>query len=224
MTLLPAGCELWFSEEPVTVLSCNPYTPGSELRLGCTVTGDPNSFTIHWVFSPTSGGTNTLSNSQGVDIQDIHDMDNRKSRIRLSNIADDDGAGMYSCQVRFNNGTVIGESNKLQLLSSVTYSEYPPCDDEHHSEESTKCLIDQATVEALVATTTTMQPSTDNGETPDSALYAVIGVIAVFCVVIISLTVIIVLLYRKKCGRVSLKTAGEYVYCYHRIMGIIDHH
>ena len=54
------------------------------------------------------------------------------------------------------------------------------------------------------------QSTGSTGDAPLSGpLYAVIGVIAVFVLIIITLSIVIVLLCRRKCGHGETRTAGQ---------------
>ena len=143
-------------------------------------------------------------------------------------------ASSYWCQVRMN-GDLLQRSNMLFLSPEEAY---PPgaaaCSiTEHQSVDTSKCADlppgSQTTTPPLALgmsvqgamPTVNLQPtptplgmgddSGDDNGSVQQALYIVVGVIAVFAIIIVTLTVTIVILYRKKVARVSFKAEGESV-------------
>ena len=224
-----------FIEEPDVSLSCNPYG-NDELITECTVVGPINTFTIQWVWRDLVGVDNILMDSNSPAESDVTIQSRRTlhsngedqnvdSRLTISGLMN--RIGQYWCRVRLTNGTVLEQpSNVLQLLVNSAYSSHGNCDETSLSDTSDDCIFPVAGVIAQTTTPPIEEPTTTpslettstqplNQTSPSdqtglgTALYSVIAVIVVFCAVIVTLTVTIVLLYRRKSARVDIKTAGK---------------
>lgn len=230
-----SDCEYMFIEEPLVNLPCDPYG-NNKLITECTVTGPINSFSIQWAERSLDGGniiltdSNSGSSESDVAIEAMNmghsngEEQSVRSRLTISGLAN--RIAQYWCQVRLTNGTVLEHtSNVLQLLVDSTYSSQGNCDEEPLSETSDECIFPVSGAIAQTSTPPIEEPTTTpslpatsaqplNQTSPSDqpglgpALYSVIAVIIVFCAVIVTLTVTIVLLYRKKCARGDIKTAG----------------
>ena len=147
----------------------------------------------------------------------------RTSRLIIKRLNEVNDVGDYWCQVRLQNGTVLPKkSNILTLSSEAQYQGLGPCDGSQVVDKEDCILPSQVTVPGVTDTLTpntgpvvqttasssnlSLTPQSTDGamEEPGSknlvALYAVVAVIVVFCLVIVTLSIIIVVLYRKKCG------------------------
>ena len=140
----------------------------------------------------------------------------------------------YWCQVRVN-GDLLQRSNMLFLSPEETY---PPgaaaCSiTEHQSADSSKCadlppgsqptpppLALGTSVQGAMPTVNLQPTPTPLGMGDDSGddngsvqqdLYIVVGVVAIFAIIIVTLIVTIVILYHKKVARESFKVEGESV-------------
>ena len=202
-------------------LTCNPYII-NELRTACTVHAPSFDFTIHWFWESSRDVVTEVDRSQ------VRSSSTRSQLfLRLKNLANH--TGLYWCQARLSNGTVLEGSNRLILLEESAYVHQnivncTTAGDQRLQQRSDRCIFSLPTTDntpspTIMEQSTTTSPSftptmalnqtsSPTQESLGPALYAVIAVILVFCLVIITLTVVIVLLYRRKCARVDFKTAG----------------
>ena len=153
--------------------------------------------------------------------------------------AEDVDPSSYWCQVCVN-GDLLQRSNMLFLSSEEIYPPGACSITEHQSTDTSKCADlppgSQPTPPPLGTSvqgampTVNLQPTTtplgmgddpgdDNGSVQQD-LYIVVGVVAVFAIIIVTLIVTIVILYRKKVARVSFKTEGESVGCWGTTAGM----
>ena len=207
-------------------MPCNPY-PADRIILHCGVRAPDFNFLIQWIWQADSS-----SELIELDPTDLNVMistvtpssfNGFRSRLSVTNLMN--RAGMFWCRARLSNGTRLEDSNKLTLYSQNGYENDNDCGNEPLSEQSStgRCIntaFSVAETPPLFAMGQTTPPTVlaGNQTTPSSpdglgsALYTVIAVILVFCLVIVMLSVTIVLLYRRrKCGRGDIKTAGECV-------------
>ena len=159
----------------------------------------------------------------------------RSSRLTVMELNESNDVGDYWCQVRLENGTIFQEkSNILSLGAEEKYNGIDSCMMSNFIVQN-NCIVPLQVREtavtadgiiptnagSIVQTISSSDPSPTDKTTTGSiektersssnlaALYAVVGIIVVFCVVIVTLSIIIVVLYRKKCGPVRFKTGGE---------------
>ena len=223
-------------EEPDVSLSCNPYG-NDKLITECTVIGPGNTFSIQWVWRDLVGGNTILMDSNSdvtIGTMTSHTNGGEKTvvRSRLTIRGLINRIGQYWCRVLLTNGTVLEQtSNILQLLVNSAYSSqgnFSCHENEVLSDGSDDCIFpvtgdiaqtttppiseEPTTTPRLETTSTQPLNQTSPSDQPGlgTALYSVIAVIVVFCAVIVTLTVTIVLLYRRKCARVDIKTAGKH--------------
>ena len=145
--------------------------------------------------------------------------------------AEDVSPYAYWCQVRVN-GDLLQRSNMLFLSPEESYSGAAACSiTEQQSTELPRCAdlppgspptppplgmsIQGAMPTVNLQPTPTPlgmgdDPGDDNGSVQQD-LYIVVGVVAIFAIIIVTLIVTIVILYRKKVARVSFKAEGESV-------------
>ena len=143
-------------------------------------------------------------------------------------------ASSYWCQVRVN-GDLLQRSNMLFVIAEEAY---PPgaaaCSiTEHQSADTSKCadlppgsqptpppLALGTSVQGAMPTVNLQPTPTPLGMGDDSGddngsvqqdLYIVVGVVAIFAIIIVTLIVTIVILYRKKVAKESFKVEGESV-------------
>ena len=139
----------------------------------------------------------------------------------------------YWCQVRVN-GDLLQRSNMLFLSTEEGYPGAATCSIiEHQSTGMSKCadlppgsqptpppLALGTSVQGAMPTVNLQPTPTPLGMGDDSGddngsvqqdLYIVVGVVAIFAIIIVTLIVTIVILYRKKVARVSFKAEGESV-------------
>lgn len=225
-------CEYRFTVEPLPNVLCNPYAV-DEVRTACAVVGQKEPFIIDWVWRDNiTGDSTTLEEDQfeNIDIQSIMSTDSLQrltisTRLRITALTRVDHVGWYWCQVRLSNGTVLSQSrNSLLIRGSDSYDGQRNCSaNETLSEQIEGCASSvsspdssnppeeqSTTVNTNQATSPqpqTKPPTDEPGLSP--ALYLIIGVVIVFGSVIITLTVTIVVLYRRKCANVEIKPAGK---------------
>ena len=214
-------------EEPLLVLPCNPY-PSDGITLHCTVRAPDFSFTIQWIWQADSSSELIELDSSDMNVtinnMNLSVFDAIRSRLNVKNLIN--RVGMFWCRATLNNGTQLEDSSKLTLYNQNVYENDMNCANEELSERSStgRCINAASSVaetppllamDQITSSPTTMAGNETTPPAPDSlgpALYAVIAVILVFCLVIVTLTVTIVLLYRRrKCGRGDIKTAGELI-------------
>ena len=213
-------------------LNCNPYD-GARLVMRCTADGPSTpAFTIMWMRE--RNGIDRRLNDSHIDVIRFNDGQTlkRTSRLIIKRLNEVNDVGDYWCQVRLQNGTVLPKkSNILTLSSEAQYQGLGRCggsqfvvkeDCIHPSQVTVSEVTDALTPNTgpVVQTTASssnlsLTPQSTDGamEEPGSknlaALYAVVAVIVVFCLVIVTLSIIIVVLYRKKCGPLRFKTEGK---------------
>ncbi len=129
------------------------------------------------------------------------------------------GTPVLWCQVVVE-GRLQRPSRKLMLQPSNFYTSYESCSlsaNQSLDEESCADLDPPPTPSLTPSPTTSVgddgKPQSggggDDDDSLETALFSIIGVIAVFCIVIVTLAVTIVILYRKKVRRVRIKGAGK---------------
>ena len=176
----------------------------------------------------------TINADDNIIINSEQNFQRRSSRLTVNGLSEVDDVGDYWCQVRLQNGTVLQKkSNILTLSSEAQYQGLGRCIESQFVDKEDCIHPPQVTVPGVtdaltpntgpvVQTTASssnlsLTPQSTDGamEEPGSknlaALYAVVAVIVVFCLVIVTLSIIIVVLYRKKCGPVRFKTEGKQV-------------
>ncbi len=197
--------------------SCNPYAQDT-ITLHCSVEAPDFNFDIKWIWQASpSARTNELMMSNGeVIIQQRFIEKGYRSRLNIRNLAS--RTGTYWCLAELNNGTKFENSTKFTLLNGVGYLNTPGCSpsSSFSDQSQDRCIHAESSVSEVSATVGTTSVATlVNETTPPSfdalgpALYAVVAVILVFCLVIVTLSVTIVVLYRRRCARVNFKTSGE---------------
>ena len=152
------------------------------------------------------------------------------SRITLTGLNMVNDVGDYWCQVRLENGFLLQErSNVLALGSENQYLGLSRCGSVVLLVDEMKCLqtlqdLATAGTDSRVPTINTgsvIQPTAPSPELSEKTgdpvgepertrniLAALYAVIIVFCIVIVTLTIITVVLCRKKCGPVRFKAEG----------------
>ena len=215
------------------MLSCNPYTSG--FRLGCDVLAllgpatEGADFSIEWrriiTFEEQMIQDGVMEENRGrgpVLGYNLH-----QSILTID--AEDVDSSSYWCQVRVN-GDLLQRSNMLFVIAEEAY---PPsaaaCSiTEHQSADTSKCADlppgSQPTPPPLGTSiqgampTMNLQPTptplgmgNDPGDDNGSVQYIVVGVVAIFAIIIVTLIVTTVILYRKKVARESFKVEGESV-------------
>ena len=191
-------------------LTCNPYN--NELRTSCTVSGPSLDFTIHWFWQNTGGNITEIDGSK-VQNQTLSDAKTR-SQLFFRNLAN--RTGLFWCQVRLATGIELEGSSRLILLEESFYLEqsFVTCglrSAKIFSEQTSRCIFSfPATEDTTIIKHPTTSPTittsvlrhtspTTNSVGPFDASpwpYIVIAIVVIFFLVIISLTVGIVFLYR----------------------------
>ena len=214
-------------------LECNPYENGVLLR--CAVDGPVDTqFSIEWYKMG-------LSDDQAVIVVgDTQVMSGSVRSTRLLIQAGDlSGNGdAFWCQIRVY-GQLLRKSSTLYVTVENWYNNvknFEDCSFTQSLADTTNPLCVNLTVQPIVTPTsylriaphaappiaTTAMPtstsegSSDGGSGLQTALYAVITIIAVFCIAIVTLAIAIVVLYRRKVRRMDVKVAGksfEWVSC-----------
>ena len=118
LSLLCIACRYLYTELPIVNLRCHPYDSG-RLFTECAVTrgNGEEPINIEWVFqSADSIFRGFLSSSSTITITESFSTSlTQRSQLRIAS-PNDDNAGEYSCQIRFDNGTLAPASRALQLL------------------------------------------------------------------------------------------------------------
>ena len=225
------------------MLDCNPYE-NTRLSLICTAEGPFTPIlTVIFIWMRRRDGSDeilvdsqqrvTIVNNITISMQLIVRHDSRLTVSELSETAD---TGEYWCQVRLPNGTVLQKkSNVLTLDNEAQYRSRAPCSGSQVVDKE-ECIpplqvtlpvatdaTDTQTPDPGSAAQTTV-PSTsqvpqvtgDATEEPESKadFYAIVAVIVVFCILIVALSIIIVMLCKRKRGPVRFKTrSGKQRFC-----------
>ena len=135
------------------------------------------------------------------------------SGLTVNDLNETDDTGDYWCQVRLENGTVLQKkSNVLTLENEAQYRGLPPCSGSQ-SMIRVEC-IHPLQVTLPVATDATDVQTSDQvtrdatEEPPESRadFYAIVAVVVVFCILTVALSIIIVMLCKKKHGQARFQT------------------
>ncbi len=182
----------------------------------CAIEAPNFNFTIKWKWqaSLTSETKELLSTDISITNNGF------RSRLLVRNL--ESHAGIYWCLAELFNGTNLEDSSKFTLLNRDEYeSGLVDCSStmSFSVQSISKCIYAAPSViETLPPnfkdeTGTSTLPDQTTPPSPDDlgpALYAVIAVILVFCLVIVTLSIAIVVLYRRGCARQRhFKTSGE---------------
>ncbi len=213
-------CQYKYTIQPPDQLDCNPY--GQGFSLSCRVEG-PQSvmFSVEW-YRKSSTQTDPEKMGSVMDKSGSVDDSTFFIREKISLIDSDlQDIPTFWCQVVVAEGRLQRPSRKLTLQPPSSYSEDDQmCSlspDQSVDEESCADLDPSPTPSLTPSPTTSVgddgKPQSggggDDDDSLETALFSIIGVIAVFCIVIVTLAVTIVILYRKKVRRVRIKGAGK---------------
>ena len=166
------NCRYQYTEQPVSLISCNPYT-NSRMTTLCTVTLASNEERIDvltWIFvsevgnrdrlsSETSGGKYTITQTNvGSSI---------KSHLIINNLQESD-EGSYYCQAEFSNGTALPRSQEINVFDRRAYTNFPSCNESRaESTVTSRCVLFSSEVvqplpstEASAASVTTSPATT----------------------------------------------------------------
>ena len=214
-------------------LKCNPYD-ATRLVLTCLVEGPSTpSFTIIWM-RERNGIDEGLGSQTGIDI-DAENLNinsrglRRSSRLTVNGLSEVDDVGDYWCQVSLRNGTVLQKkSNILTLSSEAQYQGLGPCGGSQFVDKEDCIHPPQVTVPGVTdADTTTpnsVQNSSNHFPTPQStggtieesdnknlvSLYTGVTFTILFCLLIVTISIILVVLCRKKGCVFRFTTRGKY--------------
>ena len=118
LSLSLSACRYRYIEQPTVNLRCHPYDSG-RLFTECAVTrgNGEEPINIEWVFqSADSVFSGFLSSSSMITITESFSTSlTQRSQLRVTS-PNDESAGEYFCQIRFDNGTFAPASRALQLL------------------------------------------------------------------------------------------------------------
>lgn len=110
------------------------------------------------------------------------------------------------CQIQLDNGTLLQHSQVMDLHEPMT-SDF--CTLSPLVDETPFCVCRELAAEQAVGPTSAT-PTDAGGEPVPVVLYVVVAMIALFVILIISLSLVVVLLYRRKCGHMQVATpTGE---------------
>ena len=224
-----SDCVYEYTRQPPNEISCNPYGDGdTELNLSCALTAPVgSSVTINW-FRNNSGQINT--GIQSSTESGNTGVDTFNSVLSLSNPNPSDDSGDYFCQGFVNDMNLL-PSDAFPLDSNImTYINYSPCDDTTMAsidqfKTETKCadvtLTEIPTIVLVTTQPTTVhpppvQPTTNNNpsttdpqaipEDQQVWIYILVGVVAMFGMIIVILTIMFVGLYLKRNKSVDSET------------------
>ena len=183
-----AGCEFYFSEQPPDSLSCDPYQQ-RQLKIECTVHGPVLAdFELVWFTVRLEEGSRGLAamvhNSSDVSIRSQLHQDGAVKRIRSRlqlQLYGDPSDTAFWCSVLARPGNDTSGSEKARFLPSEAfvlrvaevYADLPVCSDTPSSSNRPKCAtvspsaLQQPTLQRPPpATTTTLStPTTQAGST-----------------------------------------------------------
>ena len=177
------------------------------------------SFTIEWRRSTFTEVDETLLDGTERNLEEV-EFNGRIYSSRISTLsigASEVTHATYSCRVNVN-GELLQKSNTLFVGVQEAISSVAACGNQSTTESECADLeqrLEPVPQDSMPTPTPTPSPTPlmmGDGGSVQQALFVVVGVIAVFAIVIVALTVTIVILYRKKVARVSFKTEGESVH------------
>ena len=217
-----AGCEYSYIRQPPTELSCSPYE-ATRLALTCVVEG-PNApqFSIAWFRSKGRDDQEELQDSQRrVDVQVSYTVPGgntrHSSRLAIMQLDEMIDVGDYWCQVRLENGTLFqAKSNILTLSDAWEYEAmFSQCSGSQYVEKE-DCIVYGNITTTAGSNMQTNQITGGHIEEPESsstnlsAAYAGIACIVAFFIIIITLSVVLVILVRR---RIKAGNLQEYNNC-----------
>ena len=215
-------------------LNCNPYD-GARLVLISTAEGPSTpSFTIIWM-RQRNGIDERLRGSQigiMIDVDTTNSeqfyFQRRTSRLTVNGLSEVDDVGDYWCQVRLQNGTVLQrKSNILTLSSEAQYQGLGRCGGSQFVDKVDCIHPPQVTVpgvsDADTTTPISVRNSSNHFPTPQStggameesdnknlvSLYTGVAFTILLCLLIVTLSIILVVLCRKKCCVFRFTTRGK---------------
>ena len=208
-------------------LNCNPYD-ATRLVLTC-ITEGPSTFTVIWMRQRNGIDEGLRGSQKGITIDvdttnsEQFNFQRRSSRLTVNGLSEVDDVGDYWCQVRLQNGTVLPKkSNILTLSSEAQYQGLGPCGGSQFVDKEDCIHPPQVTVPGVTDADTTTPISVRNSSnhfpTPQStggameesdnknlvSLYTGVAFTVLFCLLIVTLSIILVALCRKK-GRFTTR-------------------
>ena len=167
---------------------------------------------MSWLYSSTTGTTNTITLPNDLFKYTIRQTSGQvtsplyDSRLTIQNLGIND-VGLYSCQIKFNNGSVLTPSRELTLFQPDIYvsQNFRQCSQSSSQSQiiSTCALFLGATAPPPTAVLSPSQsPSSPTGGGGDSLSIGVIAIIAAVCVVaVISIAVTILCVFMCACNQ-----------------------
>lgn len=212
-------CRYRYTQQPPEDLQCNPYTT-SVLITDCQVSygSTEEGVTLQWTYTPFSTTTTTSPTSvipnNGVKYTIIPGLSTSlvRSQLQVASLTDSD-SGSYSCQIRFQNGTLAIPSQALRLFPSAVFQaqSLQPCSGFTPQSEDTELCALTGEIGAgfspgggvgnVVTTTTNVGGGNSGGGggglegTTDVVLWSALGGVVIFIVLVILLVSGAVLLH-----------------------------
>ena len=206
------SCRFTYTQQPLQKLTCTPQ--GDRLTLSCEVKASGEAeFKVVW-FALFLNGDSFLQKELFTEFQYCNITEHEMklgdelthvflSYLNLSHPFLENLSGVF-CQIK-----LIEDDSFLQQSQTMTLTSSPPslseCTIPHLVNTTPQCVYESSQNQVGVYITT----ASSSPEELSLALYIVLGIIGVFVVLIVILSVVIVLLYRRKCGHVEIRTAGK---------------
>lgn len=196
------GCEFIYTQQPPTNLSCSPDLV---LELVCEAHStrfQEQRFGLLW-FGVTIDKEPVLLNDlvAGVRVSSTTgDMQQVTSTLSLTLTLQGHVTTQLFCQIELHDGTLLQPSQHLSLHGQHSTLCSPPL-----LIDTTPTCVGGQPIALDQAGTTPFSVTPTDAAIP-VALYSVVGVIVLFIVVIISLSIIVVVLYRKRVGHMEVSS------------------
>lgn len=159
---LTGNCRYRYTEQPLTVISCNPYS-NNKLTTRCALTTATNEEYIdflRWDFVDESGNIHELDGDRTggkYTITETKEGSSITSRLIVNDLRSSD-RGSYYCQAQFSNGTSLQRSQELNLFKSIVYNRDSPCNVSNIASSLTsRCVL--FSTELVLPLPTTKAPS-----------------------------------------------------------------
>ena len=159
---LAGNCRYRYTEQPLTVISCNPYS-NNKLTTRCDLTIATNEEYIdflRWDFVDESGNIKKLNGDRTggkYTITETKEGSSVTSRLIVNNLRSSD-RGSYYCQAQFSNGTSLQRSQELNLFTSIVYNRVSPCNVSNIASSLTsRCVL--FSTEVVLSLPTTKAPT-----------------------------------------------------------------
>ena len=178
-SIISAGnCRYQYTEQPVSLITCNPYTNGRLATL-CTVTIGSNEEYIDvltWNFVSEAGNKNRLSSESSnvkYTITQTNVGSSVKSQLIVNSLQESD-EGSYYCQAEFSNGTSLSRSQEINIFDRRAYTNFPACNGSRmESRVTSRCVLFTSEVVSLLPSTE--PPTGTASDTTSQATTSILG-------------------------------------------------